>query len=49
MYIPLRGCCTDNPGCDDLPTARQIFLTLAWVLGITAVLVCAAVNMPAFL
>ena len=49
MYIPLRGCCTDSPGCDDLPTTRQIFLTLSWVFGVTAVLVWIAVNLPVFL
>jgi hypothetical protein len=33
MYIPLRGCCTDSPGCDDIATVRQIYLTLAVVFG----------------
>lgn len=33
MYIPLRGCCTDGPGCADIATARQIYGTLAIVLG----------------
>lgn len=41
MYIPARGCCTDNPGSGDLPSSRQIFLTLFWVFGLTAFLVWA--------
>jgi hypothetical protein len=37
MYIPLRGCCTDNPGCDDIATARQVYLTLFWVFAAATV------------
>ena len=43
MYIPLRGCCADNPGCDDVATARQVYLTLFWVLA-AAALAAAACN-----
>jgi hypothetical protein len=40
MYIPLRGCCTDNPGTDPA-TARQIFMILTWVFGGATALVLA--------
>lgn len=44
MYIPLRGCCTDSPGCADIATARQIYRTLALLFGIAA-LVIVVVNL----
>lgn len=44
MYIPLRGCCTDSPGCDDVATVRQIYSSLAVVLG-TAVVAMTVLNL----
>lgn len=43
MYIPLRGCCTDNPG-GDVATARQIYLTLASLFG-AAILAVVILNL----
>jgi hypothetical protein len=38
-----RGCCCDSPGTD-IATARQIYLTLAWVFGAAAA-VAAVLNL----
>jgi len=44
MYIPLRGCCTDSPGSDDLATSHQIFLALTSVFG-AAIFVVVALHL----
>ncbi|GAA0575914.1 hypothetical protein [Rhizomicrobium electricum] len=33
MYTPLRGCCTDSPGLDDIVVVRKTYLALAALFG----------------
>jgi hypothetical protein len=33
MYIPLRGCCTDSPGIDNIAVVRKTYLALAALFG----------------
>jgi hypothetical protein len=33
MLIPVHGCCTDSPGCDDIAVVRKTYLALAALFG----------------